>query len=72
MFLEAKLPDWLHHNLELYLEHIDNPLAIRSSSLLEDSQYQPYAGIYQTYMVPNNDPDISVRLNQLIHAIRLV
>jgi len=48
------------------------PLAVRSSSLLEDSQYQPFAGIYETYMLPNNHPDTEVRLGQLIDAIKRV
>ena len=48
------------------------PLAVRSSSLLEDSQYQPFAGIYETYMLPNNNPDPDVRLAQLLAAIARV
>ena len=40
----------------------DYPLAVRSSSLLEDSLYQPFAGVYQTYMLPNNHPDLERRL----------
>jgi len=45
---------------------------VRSSSLLEDSQYMPFAGVYQTYMIPNNDPDDAVRLSELLRSIRLV
>lgn len=48
------------------------PLAVRSSSLLEDSQYQPFAGVYQTYMIPNNNPDPDVRLRELLESIKLV
>ena len=47
------------------------PLAVRSSSLLEDSQYQPFAGVYSTYMLPNNHPDLTTRIEQLSAAIRL-
>ena len=48
------------------------PLAVRSSSLLEDSQYQPFAGVYETYMIPNNDPNPDERLLQLLRCIKLV
>ncbi len=72
LFLKADFPKWLRSDLEGFLAQINYPLAVRSSSLLEDAQFQPYAGIYQTYMIPNNSPDLSVRLNQLICAIKLV
>ena len=54
-FLEAKLPDSLKDDLMALYEVVDRPLAIRSSSLLEDSHYQPFAGIYSTYMIPRLD-----------------
>ena len=72
IFLEATVPDWLIKQLTTFLQQIDKPLSVRSSSLLEDSIYRPYAGLYETYMLPNNDPDISVRLDQLLHAVKLV
>ena len=50
-FLEARLPDSLREDLMALFEVVDRPLAIRSSSLLEDSHYQPFAGIYSTYMI---------------------
>ncbi len=53
-----------------FLETIKGPIAVRSSSLLEDSQFQPFAGVYQTFMVPNNDPDINVRLDELLHCVK--
>ena len=57
-FLQAKLPDSLVGDLYALIEVIDKPLAVRSSSLLEDSHYQPFAGIYATYMIPHGgDPD---------------
>jgi len=71
-FLKADLPDWLNRYLEDFLAQVDYPLSIRSSSLLEDAQFQPYAGLYQTYMIPNNHIDFSTRLRQLITAIKLV
>ncbi|OQY14319.1 MAG: phosphoenolpyruvate synthase PpsA [Desulfobacteraceae bacterium 4572_187] len=72
IFLQSSLPDWLHNDLKLFIEHIDYPLAIRSSSLLEDAQFQPFAGIYKTYMLPNQDRDPAQRLIQLVVAIKLV
>ena len=55
-----------------YLEQVRYPLAVRSSSLLEDSQYQPFTGVYQTFMLPNQDEDVAVRLEQLMDAIKRV
>ena len=66
------MPDWLVSDLEAFLAQVHYPLSIRSSSLLEDAQFQPYAGLYKTYMIPNNHPDPAIRLRQLIHAIKLV
>lgn len=51
-FLQASLPPSLDEDLLTFLDTIHNPIAIRSSSLLEDSHYQPFAGIYSTYMIP--------------------
>jgi hypothetical protein len=72
IFLDAKFPDWLQRDLKLFLEQATYPLAVRSSSLLEDAQFQPFAGIYKTYMLPNNHSDGNQRLEQLIIAIKLV
>jgi CheY-like chemotaxis protein len=52
-FLQATLPDRLLGDFMAFIEVIKSPLAVRSSSLLEDSYYQPFAGIYSTYMIPN-------------------
>ena len=71
-FLKADLPEWLRTDLEAFIAHVHYPLSIRSSSLLEDAQFQPYAGLYETYMIPNNHPDPSVRLEHLITAVKLV
>ena len=54
-FLQADLPDSLHDDLDRLIEATHKPLAARSSSLLEDSHYQPFAGIYSTYMIPYSD-----------------
>ena len=51
-FLKAKLPDRLVADFFTFFEATNSPIAIRSSSLLEDSHYQPFAGIYSTYMIP--------------------
>ncbi|MGD9239846.1 MAG: PEP/pyruvate-binding domain-containing protein, partial [Desulfobacterales bacterium] len=72
LFINAQVPEWLKLDLEQYLHHVRYPLAVRSSSLLEDAQFQPFAGIYKTYMIPNNHPDLNKRLEQLLLAIKLV
>lgn len=51
-FLRAKLPDRLVEDFFAFIDAVKSPIAIRSSSLLEDSHYQPFAGIYSTYMIP--------------------
>ena len=71
-FLVAQFPEWLLEDLELFIQHERYPLAVRSSSLLEDALYQPFAGIYKTYMLPNNHPDPAIRLERLIMAVKLV
>ncbi|MFH1196121.1 MAG: PEP/pyruvate-binding domain-containing protein [bacterium] len=72
-FLQAdKFPPQVVSELRDFLELINEPLAIRSSSLLEDSQGQPFAGVYDTFMVPNNHADIEVRLHQLLMMVKHV
>ncbi|MDE7470008.1 MAG: PEP/pyruvate-binding domain-containing protein, partial [Paramuribaculum sp.] len=68
-FLKARLPERLIEAFFALLEVVDRPLAIRSSSLLEDSHYQPFAGIYSTYMVPHVD-DRYEMLKMLSDAIK--
>ncbi|MEJ2170236.1 MAG: PEP/pyruvate-binding domain-containing protein [Desulfobacterales bacterium] len=72
MFRQAAFPHWIAEDLEAYLAKITYPLAVRSSSLLEDAQFRAYAGLYRTYMLPNDHPDPAARLDQLINAIKLV
>ncbi|MCM1163558.1 MAG: phosphoenolpyruvate synthase [Muribaculaceae bacterium] len=63
VFLAAKLPTSIRDDLKALLEVVDTPIAVRSSSLLEDSHYQPFAGIYSTYMVPKiKDQDEMLKL----------
>lgn len=71
-FLAADMPPWLEKQLAAYLKKIDKPLSIRSSSLLEDAQYKPYAGLFETFMIPNNHADFKVRLAHLLAAVKLV
>jgi len=71
-FLQAPMPGEVVEMLHTFLEEVEYPLAVRSSSLLEDSPAHPFAGIYSTYMIPNNNPDIDVRMEQLTNAIKLV
>jgi len=71
-FLKAEFPQWIADDLEVYLKKINYPIAVRSSSLLEDAQFSAYAGLYRTYLLPNNHPDLATRLQQLLAAIKLV
>lgn len=71
-FLAGSFPDSIVADLRAFLEVCRTPLAVRSSGLLEDSPHQPFAGVYQTYMVPNNAADVERRLRQLLHAIKRV
>jgi len=71
-FVAAELPDAAVHDLAAFVDVIRYPIAVRSSSLLEDSQYQPFAGIYDTFMLSNDHPRADVRLRQLLTAIKRV
>jgi hypothetical protein len=70
-FLEAELPHEIMTDFMAFFNVVHRPLAIRSSSLLEDSHYQPFAGIYSTYMVPYIE-DTEVRLKMLCDAVKAV
>jgi hypothetical protein len=71
--LEGQLSDQLRlRDLPQALQGMNGPLAVRSSSLLEDSQLQAFAGIYSTYMLPNNHPDPEVRFREVCQAIKAV
>ncbi|WKZ68252.1 MAG: PEP/pyruvate-binding domain-containing protein [Melioribacteraceae bacterium] len=72
-FLEAsKFPEDILGELAAFLDIVRSPLAIRSSSLLEDSQYHPFAGVYETYMIPNIHSNSLIRLNDLLNSIKRV
>ena len=71
-FLDADLPAPLQENLKAFLGEVDYPLAVRSSSLLEDSQYQPFTGVYETFMLGNQQASLQSRLDELSEAIKRV
>jgi CheY-like chemotaxis protein len=72
-FLNAeKFPEDVLAQLAAFLDIIRTPLAVRSSSLLEDSQYHPFAGVYETYMIPNNQANPLIRLNDLLNTVKRV
>jgi hypothetical protein len=70
--LTAEFPEDVIEKLRVFLSRVNHPLAVRSSSLLEDASHQPFAGIYRTFMIPNNSEKNSTRLGDLMNAIRLV
>lgn len=72
LFLDSSLNETLMDRLFLCVEKITKPLAVRSSGLFEDSLLQPFSGVYATYLLPNNHPDIRVRYQQLETAVKLV
>jgi len=72
IFRRARFPHQRRAELAAYLEHMTSPIAVRSSSILEDSLYQPFAGVYDTVMLPNNHPSLDIRLAQLLEAIKVV
>ena len=71
-FLAARLPDELTDDLSALLDVVDKPLAVRSSSLLEDSHYQPFAGVYATYMIQNRPDRRAETLRMLCDAVKSV
>lgn len=70
-FVRADLPERIAGDLIKFISVVKKPIAIRSSSVLEDSHYQPFAGIYSTYMIAL-DEDVEVTLKQLCDAIKCV
>jgi Pyruvate phosphate dikinase, AMP/ATP-binding domain len=71
-FLAAHLPEELARELEAAWAEMNGPIAVRSSSLLEDAQFQAFAGIYATYMLPNEHPNPHVRFDELLRAVKAV
>ena len=71
-FIAADFTEETVEDLRTVLEVLTNPIAVRSSSMLEDSGYQPFAGIYKTYLLANSAPSIEERLSDLLKAIKSV
>jgi hypothetical protein len=71
-FLSVPLPPALVAELGGFIEPGGRPLIARSSSLLEDSEGEPFSGVYESYAIPNSHADPAVRLGQLLDAVRLV
>lgn len=71
-FIASNLSYTLEKKLRSFLKLMDKPVAIRSSSLFEDSMSQPFSGIFGTYLIPNNHPDFETRLRHVTDAIKLV
>jgi DNA-binding response OmpR family regulator len=71
-FLSSKLPGWVIQDLKAFVHVLENPVAVRSSSKLEDSHYQPFAGIYSTYMIPCDSEDKQHMVTLLSQAIKSV
>ena len=71
-FIEGELSYSLKKKIKVFLKLIIKPIAVRSSSLFEDSITQPFSGIFETYLLPNNHHDFEERMKQLMNAIKLV
>ena len=72
IFSGAKFPRQTLEHLSAFLSRATYPLAVRSSSLLEDAQFRAYAGLYKTFMLANDHEDPHCRLDQLLDAIKMV
>ncbi len=72
IFRAATFPQEIIEQLGAFLSGTTCPLAVRSSSLLEDAQFRAYAGLYKTFMLANDHDDLHCRLNQLVDAIKMV
>jgi hypothetical protein len=72
IFIQGSLSYTLEKVLKVFLRHVTKPLAIRSSSLFEDSMSQPFSGIFGTYLLPNNSSEFEVRFRHVSEAIKLV
>lgn len=71
-FQEVELPEPLVSGIRELVEITDRPLAVRSSSLMEDAIFRPFAGVYETKMIPNNEPDPADRLRRIVQAVKLI
>ncbi|HER43634.1 MAG TPA: hypothetical protein ENO08_04155, partial [Candidatus Eisenbacteria bacterium] len=71
-FQQADLPVQLVGDLRALVQQVHTPLAVRSSSMLEDAMFEPFASVYATKMVPNNQPDADSRFRTLVEAVKFV
>jgi hypothetical protein len=71
-FLASRMPREVVRDLRTFLDKVRYPLAVRSSSLLEDSHHQPFAGVYATRMLPNQSSDPGGRLRELLDAVKYI
>ncbi len=71
-FVSATLPVRIYKDLDAFARVVKNPIAVRSSSMLEDSHYQPFAGIYSTFMLPKVDEDKQKMVYMIADAIKSV
>jgi len=71
-FQEASLPFAVLGDLRALITEVKSPLAVRSSSLLEDAKHEPFAGVYASKMTPNNQHDIESRFKKMVEAIKFV
>jgi len=71
-FQRAELPVEVVGDLRALVREVHTPLAVRSSSLLEDAIFRPFAGVYGTKMIPNNQPDTDTRFRMLAEAVKFV
>ena len=71
-FMQAKLPDALRKRIRTLASIINKPLAVRSSGLFEDSLMSPFSGIFDTYLIPFNHPDLDERAKQCEDAVKMV
>ncbi len=71
-FQRAEFPSEFAGDLRGLITSVNSPLALRSSSMLEDAMYEPFAGVYGTKMIPNNQSDIDTRYKKLVEAVKFV
>jgi hypothetical protein len=71
-FQRAEFPSEFAGDLRAIVTSVHAPLAIRSSSMLEDSMYEPFAGVYETKMTPNNQTDSAARYSRIVEAVKFV
>lgn len=71
-FIRGQMPPHLVGSLYEFVDKMRRPLAVRSSSLFEDAKEEPFAGVYMTKMIPNNQFDTATRFNKVVEAVKLV